>query len=91
MYNIIHYFKMTTLKQYIVKETDLLKKLCDIVQKDEIKAKLSVIYVDKKVNFDLSKDTKNDIKEEEVVTNFNLNEENNSLPSWVQAVMENEQ
>lgn len=58
---------------------------------DEIKAKLSVIYVDKKVNFDLSKDTKNDIKEEEVVTNFNLNEENNSLPSWVQAVMENEQ
>lgn len=58
---------------------------------DEIKAKLSVIYVDKKVNFDLSKDTKNDIKEEEVITNFNLNEENNSLPSWVQAVMENEQ
>ena len=41
MYNIIHYFKMTTLKQYIVKETDLLKQLCDIVQKDEIKAKLS--------------------------------------------------
>ena len=32
---------MTTLKQYIVKETDLLKQLCDIVQKDEIKAKLS--------------------------------------------------
>ena len=32
---------MTTLKQYIVKETDLLKQLCDIVQKDEIKDKLS--------------------------------------------------
>ena len=56
---------------------------------DEIKAKLSVICFDKKINFTL-----NDVKEEkaeEVVTTYTINsDENNSLPDWVKAVKEQE-
>ena len=57
---------------------------------DEIKAKLSVICFDKKINFSLSKDVVDDKHEEEVIT-YNLNNnENNSLPDWVKAVKEQE-
>ena len=56
---------------------------------DEIKAKLSVICFDKKINFTL-----NDVKEEkaeEVVTTYTISsDENNSLPDWVKAVKEQE-
>ena len=57
---------------------------------DEIKAKLSVICFDKKINFSLNKDAVDDKHEEEVIT-YNLNNnENNSLPDWVKAVKEQE-
>lgn len=56
---------------------------------DEIKAKLSVICFDKKINFALDKE--NDNKEEEKIVTYNLNDnENNSLPDWVKAVKEQE-
>jgi len=56
---------------------------------DEIKAKLSVICFDKKINFSLNKETE-DTKEENVVTYKLNNDENNSLPDWVKAVKEQE-
>ena len=56
---------------------------------DEIKAKLSVICFDKKINFSLNKETE-DTKEENVVTYELNNDENNSLPDWVKAVKEQE-
>lgn len=56
---------------------------------DEIKAKLSVICFDKKINFSLNKETE-DTKEENVVTYELNNDEDNSLPDWVKAVKEQE-
>lgn len=56
---------------------------------DEIKAKLSVICFDKKINFTLNKEADNN-KEEDIVT-YTLNDNaDNSLPDWVKAVKEQE-
>ena len=56
---------------------------------DEIKAKLSVICFDKKINFTLDKDV-DENKEEDIVT-YTLNDNaDNSLPDWVKAVKEQE-
>ena len=56
---------------------------------DEIKAKLSVICFDKKINFTLNKKA-DDKKEEDIVT-YTLNDNaDNSLPDWVKAVKEQE-
>ena len=56
---------------------------------DEIKAKLSVICFDKKINFTLEKNEEK-VNEEKVIT-YNLNDnKNNSLPDWVKAVKEQE-
>ena len=56
---------------------------------DEIKAKLSVICFDKKINFTLNKEA-DDNKEEDIVT-YTLNDNaDNSLPDWVKAVKEQE-
>jgi len=56
---------------------------------DEIKAKLSVICFDKKINFTLNKEA-DDKKEEDIIT-YTLNDNaNNSLPDWVKAVKEQE-
>ena len=56
---------------------------------DEIKAKLSVICFDKKINFTLNKEA-DDKKEEDIVT-YTLNDNaDNSLPDWVKAVKEQE-
>ena len=55
---------------------------------DEIKAKLSVICFDKKINFALNE---NKESEEKDIITYNLdNNENNSLPEWVKAVKEQE-
>jgi hypothetical protein len=55
---------------------------------DEIEAKLSVICVRKKVNFDLDNDSKfeESKKEENPITTFNLESEVTSTPAWVSAV-----
>lgn len=54
---------------------------------DDIEAKLSVICVRKKVNFDLDDNSENeDIIEESPVTTFNLNEQASSVPAWVSAL-----
>jgi len=56
---------------------------------DEIKAKLSVICFDKKINFTLNKEA-DDKKEEDIVT-YTLNDNaDNSQPDWVKAVKEQE-
>jgi autonomous glycyl radical cofactor GrcA len=54
---------------------------------DEIEAKLSVICVRKKVNFDLESNDKND-NTLEGMTTFNVNSLNvdNSAPEWVEAM-----
>lgn len=52
---------------------------------DDIEAKLSVICVRKKVNFDLE-DASEDSNEENPITTFNLNTEETSVPAWVRAV-----
>ena len=58
---------------------------------DEIEAKLSVICVRKKVNFDKDDSDKNEVTVEEVenkdVTTYNLNDTvSNPLPAWIQAL-----
>ena len=53
---------------------------------DDIEAKLSVICVRKKVNFNLEEDS-NDSKEEKPVITYNLNDaEIDVLPAWLKAV-----
>lgn len=57
---------------------------------DEIEAKLSVICVRNKVNFNLDDSSKNDINiEEPKVTTFNLANEGPSLPAYITAVLNN--
>jgi hypothetical protein len=57
---------------------------------DEIEAKLSVISVRNKVNFDLDDSSKNDINTEDApVTTFNLANESNSVPAYITAVLNN--
>ena len=54
---------------------------------EDIEAKLSVICVRKKVNFDLDDNSKNENKvEEKPVTTFNLEEQNSSVPAWISAL-----
>ena len=54
---------------------------------DEIEAKLSVICVRNKVNFDLDDNSENDNKiDESPVTTFNLNEQASAVPAWVSAI-----
>lgn len=55
---------------------------------DEIEAKLSVLYVRNKVNFDLedTSENKDKLEEETPVTTFNLNEQESGVPAWVQAL-----
>ena len=54
---------------------------------EEIKAKLSVICFDKKINFNLNNEVE---KEKEDIITYTLDNENNSLPDWVKAVKEQE-
>lgn len=51
---------------------------------DDIEAKLSVICVRKKVNFDLEDTSKNE-KDNPVAT-FNLEEQDSSIPAWINAL-----
>lgn len=55
---------------------------------DDIEAKLSVICVRKKVNFDLDDTSKNENKteEENPVTIFNLENAGDSVPAWIKAI-----
>ena len=53
---------------------------------DDIEAKLSVICVRKKVNFDLEDTTKIEDKVENPVTTFSLEEQVSSVPAWVTAL-----
>lgn len=55
---------------------------------DDIEAKLSVICVRKKVNFDLDDTSKNENKteEENPVTTFNLDNAGDSVPAWIKAI-----
>lgn len=58
---------------------------------DEIKAKLSVICFDKKINFTLNDPKESESKEDENIMTYTLGDnENNSLPDWVKAVKEQE-
>ena len=62
----------------------------DTYSKDEIEAKLSIICVRNKVNFNLDDSSKNDINiEEPKVTTFNLANEGPSLPAYITAVLNN--
>lgn len=54
---------------------------------EEIESKLAVICFKKKVNFDLEDSEENDnSKKEEIVTTFNVNNEEDSTPDWIKAV-----
>lgn len=55
---------------------------------DDIEAKLSVICVRKKVNFDLDDTSKNENKteEENPITTFNLENAGDSVPAWIKAI-----
>lgn len=58
---------------------------------DEIEAKLSVICVRNKVNFNLDDGSKNDINTEEaVITTFTVANEGPSIPAWIAAVKNNQ-
>lgn len=56
---------------------------------DEIEAKLSVICVRKKVNFDLEEDTEEKEERKHNITTFNLEDEDSSVPAWIKAVRAN--
>lgn len=56
---------------------------------DEIKAKLSVICFDKKINFTLD-DKETESKDNDVMTYTYSDNQNDSLPEWVKAVKEQE-
>lgn len=60
---------------------------------EEIKSKLAVICFDKKVNFDLDDNSKNEERVEDNknanVTTFSLDNENNGVPAWIKAVVNN--
>lgn len=51
---------------------------------DDIEAKLSVICVRKKVNFDLENTSKNE--KDNPVTTFSLEEQDSSIPAWINAL-----
>lgn len=76
---------------YMLSEEDKkdVKENINKYSKDEIEAKLSVICVRNKVNFDQDTSDKNDNKVEEensAITTFNLNDnESSSIPAWVSA------
>ena len=55
---------------------------------EDIEAKLSVICVRKKVNFDLDDTSKNDniVEEKEVMTYNISNNESTSIPAWISAL-----
>lgn len=55
---------------------------------DDIEAKLSVICVRKKVNFDLENTSKNETKVEEdkPATTYNLDNAGESIPAWIKAI-----
>ena len=53
---------------------------------EDIEAKLSVICVRKKVNFEKEDTSKNDNDIENPVTTFSLNEENSVAPAWLAAL-----
>ena len=56
---------------------------------EDIEAKLSIICVRKKVNFDLEDTSKNDkeIEEEkEAVTTYALENQESSVPAWISAL-----
>ena len=57
---------------------------------DEIKAKLSVICFDKKINFSLNKEAEDKEEEDVIIYNLNNSNKNDSLPDWVKAVKEQE-
>lgn len=58
---------------------------------DEIEAKLSVICVRNKVNFDLDDSSKNDINTEVAdVTTYSLANEGPSIPDWIRALQNNQ-
>ena len=60
---------------------------------EEIKSKLAIICFDKKVNFDLDDNSKNEEEVEsnknENITTFSLDNENNGVPAWIKAVVNN--
>lgn len=53
---------------------------------DDIEAKLSVICVRKKVNFNLDTDEEDTKAENDTITLFNLNEDNSSVPAYISAL-----
>lgn len=53
---------------------------------DEIEAKLSIICVRNKVNFNLDSTSENDNNTEAPITTFNVDTTYNSTPSWLKAV-----
>ena len=60
---------------------------------EEIKSKLAVICFDKKVNFDLDDNSKNEERVEDNknanVTTFSLDNQDNGIPAWIKAVVNN--
>ena len=59
---------------------------------EEIKSKLAIICFDKKVNFDLDNNSKNEETVEEkdkAAVTFSLENQDNSLPAWIKAVVNN--
>lgn len=53
---------------------------------EDIEAKLSVICVRKKVNFDLDDSSKNEDNTETPITTFNVGDSHSSVPAWLRAV-----
>ena len=53
---------------------------------EDIEAKLSVICVRKKVNFDLEESSKNEDNTETPITTFNVEDSHDTTPAWLRAV-----
>lgn len=81
-------------KFYMLSEEDKkdVKENIDNYSYDDIEAKLSVICVRKKVNFEQEDNEKNEVTIEEEkeapVTTFNLSNEEVAVPAWISALIE---
>ena len=56
---------------------------------EDIKAKLSIICYDKKVNFNSDNSENFDSSKEEEIITYNYDDEDANLPEWVKAVKNN--
>ena len=75
---------------YMLSEADKAEVVANIdnYSVDDIEAKLAIICVRNKVNFNLDEDKKEEVKEEPMVYSLTDNDDGDDAPAWIKAVRE---